>query len=110
MSGAVHTFAVPDWNDLADAREQSLAAGERLAEDAAEDHSNECSCGGADEVAKLTVKLAKVHMLLKAIRRVTPRPARAESADDEPLELAVIGHAAAIATIHARIDLYLGRG
>lgn len=104
----VHTFAVPDWNDLADAREQSLAAGERLAEDAA-DSTAECSCGSADEVARLTVKLAKVHMLLKAIRRVTPRPARAESADDEPLELAVIGHAAAIATIHARIDLYLGR-
>jgi hypothetical protein len=105
---AAHTFAVPDWNDLADAREQSLAAGERLAEDAA-DAAADCCCGSADEVAKLTVKLAKVHMLLKAIRRVTPRPARAESADDEPLELAVIGHAAAIATIHARIDLYLGR-
>jgi len=97
---AVHHFAVPEWNDLADAREQSLAAAE-------EEHSNECSCGSAEEVARLTVKLAKVHMLLKAIRRVEPRPAKADSADDDPLELAVIGHAAAIATIRARIDLYL---
>jgi hypothetical protein len=104
---ATYSFAqpreVPAWNELAAAREQSLAAREQLAEDSAE-----CACGAAEEVAKLTIKLARANALLKIIRRVDPKPSRPENAlDDDPNELAVIGYAAAIATIRARIDLYL---
>lgn len=102
-------FAVPDWNELADAREHNRASRMNLAA-ATEEHSPECSCGQTAEVERLTIRLAKANMLLKAIRRVEPKPARAESADEDANELAVIGHAAAIATIRARIDLYMGRG
>lgn len=101
-------FPVPDWNELADAREHNRASRMSLAA-STEEHSPECSCGQASEVERLTIKLAKANMLLKAIQRIEPKPAKREHADEDANELAVIGFAAAIATIRARIDLYLGR-
>lgn len=60
-----------------------------------------------DELERATSKLAKVHALLRVLRRIEARPGRPEGLDDSPMELALIAHAVALATVRARIDLYL---
>ena len=59
-----------------------------------------------ENAERLQLQLAKANALLRLLRRIEPKPARAEGIDDEPADLAIIGHAVALATIRARIDLY----
>ena len=59
-----------------------------------------------ENAERLQLQLAKANSLLRLLRRIEPKPARAEGIDDDPADLAIIGHAVALATIRARIDLY----
>ncbi len=61
----------------------------------------DCQAAAAD--------LAKARALLRTIRRLEARPAKPDGLEDSPADLAVIGNAVLLATIHARIDLYLAR-
>jgi hypothetical protein len=59
------------------------------------------------ELERLTAQLAKAHALLRLLRRIEARPGKPDGLDDDPMTLALIAHAVAIATMKARIDLYL---
>lgn len=78
-----------DWRDSADAA-----------------RCGECS-GAIRETAELRAQLAKCHALLRTLRRLEPKPARAEGLDDDPEALAAIAHAVYLASVRARIDHYL---
>lgn len=54
-------------------------------------------------------ELARARALLRTIRRLESKPAKPDGLEDSPADLAVIGNAILLATIHARIDLYLAR-
>jgi hypothetical protein len=58
-------------------------------------------------LADLNARLAKAHVLLRAIRITEPKPDKPTGMDDDGIELLVIAHAAALAKIKTRIDLYL---
>ena len=59
------------------------------------------------ELKDAEARLARAHALLKAIGREQQRPAAAVSGFAEtPYELALIGFAATLATIKARIEVY----
>lgn len=58
------------------------------------------------EAAELRARLAKANALLRTLRRLEPKPARAEGIDDDPEALAAIAQAVYLATLRARIDHY----
>jgi len=58
-------------------------------------------------LAEANMRLAKVHALLRAVRAIEPKPDKPTCMDDDATELLVIAHAAALAKIKTRIDLYL---
>jgi hypothetical protein len=68
-----------------------------------EDDESEPACEACVETQ---AKLARAHQLLRAIARVEPKPAKAEMLDD-PADSVVIGYVVALATIRARVELYL---
>lgn len=59
------------------------------------------------ELQQVTGRLAKAHQVLRAIKRIEPKPARPEGFEDDPAANAIVGYASALAAIRARIDLYL---
>ena len=59
------------------------------------------------ELELMNMRLAKVHALLRAVRAIEPKPDKPSGLDDDATELLVIAHAAALAKIKTRIDLYL---
>lgn len=59
------------------------------------------------ELEQVNARLAKAHALLRVLRRAEAKPQKQEGLDDDPLTLALIAHVVLIATLKARIDLYL---
>lgn len=59
-----------------------------------------------DENEQLRMQLARAHQLLRTIKRIEPKTAKAEGADDDPGAGLVVGYATALAAIRIRIDLY----
>jgi hypothetical protein len=60
-----------------------------------------------EENATIAARLAKVHQVLRAIRKLEPKPQRCEGFDDSAADNLVIAYAQTHAAIKARIDLYL---
>lgn len=60
-----------------------------------------------DECLTLSIALAKAKALLRTIRRMDAKPAKRETPDDSPATLQAVGHAAFVAQIRTRIDLFL---
>jgi hypothetical protein len=60
------------------------------------------------ELAREREQLAKAQALLRTLRRLEPKPVKAEGTDDEPETLGAIAQAVYIATLRTRIDLYFG--
>jgi hypothetical protein len=60
-----------------------------------------------DEGNRLAAQLAKAHQVLRALRKIEPKPARAEGFEDDPQANMIVGYATALAAIRARIELYL---
>lgn len=58
------------------------------------------------ELAIAGRQLAKAEQLLRLIGRTEQRPAKRESAEDDARELALVGFAATLAAIKARIEIY----
>ena len=63
--------------------------------------------GHLREAAELRARLAKAWALLRTLRRLEPRPVKAEGLDDDPEALAAISAAVYVATVRARIDHFL---
>jgi hypothetical protein len=63
-----------------------------------------------DAAEHAAVQLARAHALLRTLRRMEPKPVKAEGPDDEPKALGAIAQAVYIATLRTRIDLYFGDG
>jgi hypothetical protein len=59
------------------------------------------------ELEQANTRLAKAHALLRLLRRSEVKPQKQEGLEDDPLTLALIAHVVLIATLKARIDLYL---
>jgi hypothetical protein len=70
------------------------------------DDTNDAPCGTCEA---MRADLAKAHALLKLLRRLEPKPVRSEGPEDSAADLAVISHSVYVATLRARIDLYLER-
>ena len=69
-----------------------------------DDEPNETPCESCDA---LRIELARAHALLRTIRRLESKPSKRETIEDSPETLEAVGHAVFVATIRARIDLYL---
>jgi len=59
------------------------------------------------ELEQCKRQLAKAHQVLRAVRKIEPRPAKCVGFDDDATANTVVAYAETLAGIKARIDLYL---
>jgi hypothetical protein len=60
-----------------------------------------------EDNARLTAQLARAHQILRAIKRIEPKPARCEGFEDDAAANLASAYAQAHANIRTRVDLYL---